>query len=460
VTRPAETAIEVRDLRRSYGGLEAVRGISFDVRAGEVFCLLGPNGAGKTTTVEILEGYRTRSGGEVRVLGMDPARGQRAFHERVGIVLQQCGVQGDLTVAELVEMYGRYYSRRRQVDEVIDLVELSPSRDVRAKQLSGGQRRRLDLALALVGDADLIFLDEPTTGFDPAARRQAWSTIRSLCELGKTIFLTTHFMDEAQHLGPTPWRRDFGLVAWQIRYEQRAYWRNRGRGIFTFVFPLMFLVIFASLNQGQTLHSRGGIAYNDFFVPGILAYGVIATSFVNMAIGTAILRDEGILKRMQGTPLPRWAYIAARIGSTVAIVTMMTVITLGLGVVAYGVQLRASTLPGLILTLALGTAAFTTLGIGITRFIPNAEAAPVVVNLTVLPLTFISSIWFPSDTMPTDIAKVFPMRPLADGLQYAFDPRTSGGGLNGSDLRSLLVWTAVGVFLMVRFLRQPQGERA
>ncbi|MEA2146456.1 MAG: type transport system ATP-binding protein, partial [Solirubrobacteraceae bacterium] len=198
VTRPAETAIEVRDLRRSYGGLEAVRGISFDVRAGEVFCLLGPNGAGKTTTVEILEGYRTRSGGEVRVLGMDPARGQRAFHERVGIVLQQCGVQGDLTVAELVEMYGRYYSRRRQVDEVIDLVELSPSRDVRAKQLSGGQRRRLDLALALVGDADLIFLDEPTTGFDPAARRQAWSTIRSLCELGKTIFLTTHFMDEAQ----------------------------------------------------------------------------------------------------------------------------------------------------------------------------------------------------------------------------------------------------------------------
>jgi ABC-2 type transport system ATP-binding protein len=200
MTRPAETAIEVRDLRRSYGELEAVRGISFDVRAGEVFCLLGPNGAGKTTTVEILEGYRTRSGGEVAVLGMDPARGQRALRERVGIVLQQCGVQGDLTVAELIEMYGRYYSRRRPVDEVIDLVELSPSRDVRAKQLSGGQRRRLDLALALVGDPDLIFLDEPTTGFDPAARRQAWSTIRSLCALGKTIFLTTHFMDEAQHL--------------------------------------------------------------------------------------------------------------------------------------------------------------------------------------------------------------------------------------------------------------------
>jgi ABC-2 type transport system permease protein len=259
------------------------------------------------------------------------------------------------------------------------------------------------------------------------------------------------------------WRRDLGLVAWQIRYEQRAYWRNRGRGIFTFVFPLMFLVIFASLNNGQTLQSRGGIAYNDFFVPGILAYGVIATTYVNMAIGTAILRDEGILKRMQGIPLPRWAYIAARIGSTIAIVAMMTALTVTLGVIAYGLQLRASTLPGLIATLVLGTAAFTTLGIGITRFIPNAEAAPVVVNLTILPLTFISSIWFPSDNMPSalkHIATFFPIRSLADGLQYAFDPRTTGTGLNGADLRGLLIWTIVGVFLMVRFLRQPQGERA
>ncbi len=195
-----EFAIDVRELRRSYGQLEAVRGVSFEVRAGEVFCLLGPNGAGKTTIVEILEGYRTRSGGEVRVLGLDPARGERALRERVGIVLQECGVQGDLTVAELIEMYGRYHARRRPVDEVIALVELEAKRDERAKKLSGGQRRRLDLALALVGDPDLIFLDEPTTGFDPAARRQAWSAIRSLCELGKTVFLTTHFMDEAQHL--------------------------------------------------------------------------------------------------------------------------------------------------------------------------------------------------------------------------------------------------------------------
>jgi ABC-type multidrug transport system ATPase subunit len=196
----AGLAIEVRDLRKSYGETEAVAGVSFEVRRGEVFCLLGPNGAGKTTIVEILEGYRVRSGGDALVLGIDPATGARALREQVGIVLQQCGVQSDLSVAELVEMYGRYHVRRRPVDEVIELVELGEKRDVRAKKLSGGQRRRLDLALALVGDPELIFLDEPTTGFDPAARRHAWSTIRSLCDLGKTIFLTTHFMDEAQHL--------------------------------------------------------------------------------------------------------------------------------------------------------------------------------------------------------------------------------------------------------------------
>jgi ABC-2 type transport system ATP-binding protein len=194
------TAIEVRDLRKSYGEVEAVRGVSFEVMRGEVFCLLGPNGAGKTSTVEILEGYRERTAGEARVLGMDPARSEREMRDRVGIVLQQSGVQTDLTVAELIEMYGRYYSRRRPVDELIELVELGDKRDVRARNLSGGQRRRLDLALGLVGDPDLLFLDEPTTGFDPGARRQAWSTIRSLCDLGKTVFLTTHYMDEAQHL--------------------------------------------------------------------------------------------------------------------------------------------------------------------------------------------------------------------------------------------------------------------
>jgi ABC-2 type transport system permease protein len=256
-------------------------------------------------------------------------------------------------------------------------------------------------------------------------------------------------------------RRDLGLVLWQIRYEQRAYWRNRARGIFTFVFPIMFLVIFGALDSHAHLHQFGGISYDTFFVPGILAYAVIATTYVNMAISTAILRDEGVLKRMQGTPLPRWAYVAARICSTVLIVGAITVVTLAIGAFAYGVHVRVATLPGLIVTLILGAAAFTTLGLGITRFIPSAEAAPVIVNLTVFPLTFISSIWFPTTAMPqglVDVAKVFPVRALADGLQYAFNPHTAGVGFNGADLMSLAIWTTVGVFLMLRFLRQPQGE--
>ncbi|MFZ2051989.1 MAG: ABC transporter ATP-binding protein [Solirubrobacteraceae bacterium] len=195
-----QPAIEVLDLRKSYGETEALRGVSFEVASGEVFCMLGPNGAGKTTCTEILEGHRLASGGTVRVLGHDPARGDRGMREKIGVVLQSCGIQEDLTVDELIQMYGRYYSRSRPAEELIELVELDAKRDARAGSLSGGQRRRLDLALALVGDPDLLFLDEPTTGFDPHARRQAWSTIRSLCSLGKTVFLTTHFMDEAQHL--------------------------------------------------------------------------------------------------------------------------------------------------------------------------------------------------------------------------------------------------------------------
>jgi ABC-2 type transport system ATP-binding protein len=195
-----QSAIEIKGLRKAYGDVEAVREVSFSVATGEVFCLLGPNGAGKTTTTEILEGYRSRSEGDVTVLGHDPEHGERALHERVGIVLQEAAAQAELTVAEVLTMYGRYYPRRRPVAELVDLVGLAGKENDRVKLLSGGQKRRLDLALALVGDPDLLFLDEPTTGFDPSARRQAWSTIKDLCALGKTVFLTTHFMDEAQAL--------------------------------------------------------------------------------------------------------------------------------------------------------------------------------------------------------------------------------------------------------------------
>ena len=195
-----EAAISVRDLRKSYDGVDALAGVSFDVGEGEVFGLLGPNGAGKTTTVEILEGYRKRDGGEVSVLGHDPAGSPRELRERIGVVLQSSELVANLTVRELLRVFAGYYEKRRDVDEVIALVGLQDKRDARVKTLSGGQRRRADLGLALVGDPDLIFLDEPTTGFDPSARRTAWEMIRSLRSLGKTILLTTHYLDEAQQL--------------------------------------------------------------------------------------------------------------------------------------------------------------------------------------------------------------------------------------------------------------------
>jgi len=194
------SAISVRDVRKSYGALEAVRGVSFDVERGEVFGLLGPNGAGKTTTVEILEGYRKRDGGSVEVLGVDPARAGSDWRQRIGVVLQSSAMYETLTVAESLRLFGGYYSTPRPVDEVVDLVGLREQRDQVVRRLSGGQRRRLDLGLALVGDPELIFLDEPTTGFDPHARRQAWETLRSLRGLGKTIVLTTHYLDEAERL--------------------------------------------------------------------------------------------------------------------------------------------------------------------------------------------------------------------------------------------------------------------
>ncbi len=194
------TAISVQDLRKSYGGVEALRGVSFEVAEGEVFGLLGPNGAGKTTTVEILEGYRRRDAGEASVLGHDPGSAPRALRERIGVVLQQSENPALLTVREVHRMFAGYYAQPRDVDEVIDLVGLADKRAARVRTLSGGQKRRLDLGIALVGDPDLVFLDEPTTGFDPAARRSAWELIRSLHSLGKTILLTTHYLDEAQQL--------------------------------------------------------------------------------------------------------------------------------------------------------------------------------------------------------------------------------------------------------------------
>jgi ABC-2 type transport system ATP-binding protein len=229
-------AVAVSNLHKAYDSFEALRGISFTIEAGEVFGLLGPNGAGKTTTVEILEGYRRRDGGEVTVLGADPERAGTDWRERIGVVLQSSAMYPNLTVREHVALFAGYYSRSRDVDEVVELVGLVEKRDTRVKTLSGGQSRRLDLALGLIGDPEILFLDEPTTGFDPAARRAAWDLIRTLRGLGKTVLLTTHYLDEAEQLSDrvavlregrivalgTPADLTGAKVATEVRYRQNG----------------------------------------------------------------------------------------------------------------------------------------------------------------------------------------------------------------------------------------------
>jgi ABC-2 type transport system ATP-binding protein len=240
----ADPVIRARGLHKSYGDLEAVRGIDLEVSGREVFAFLGPNAAGKTTTVEILEGYLGRSAGEVTVLGLDPSDAGRRWRQRIGIVLQQCNMQPELTVRESLELYAGYYEAPRSVAETIELVGLDGAADQRAGRLSGGQQRRLDVALALVGDPELLFLDEPTTGFDPSARRQAWEVITSLRDLGKTVFLTTHYMDEAQALAD----RVAIIASGQIVAEgPPGELAGRGGGISSISFKLPVGVVAADL---------------------------------------------------------------------------------------------------------------------------------------------------------------------------------------------------------------------
>jgi ABC-2 type transport system ATP-binding protein len=230
------TAVRVSGLRKRYGDYQALQGIDFTIERGEVFGLLGPNGAGKTTTIEILEGYRPRDGGTVEVLGVDPERSGTAWRERVGVMLQSSSLYPNLTVRESLATFAGYYASPRDPGDVIEIVELGEKANARVRTLSGGQQRRLDLGLALIGDPELIFLDEPTTGFDPGARRTAWQTIANLRELGKTILLTTHYLDEAEHLADrvavlrngeiiregTPAELRGGDVETEIRYRRNG----------------------------------------------------------------------------------------------------------------------------------------------------------------------------------------------------------------------------------------------
>jgi ABC-2 type transport system permease protein len=247
------------------------------------------------------------------------------------------------------------------------------------------------------------------------------------------------------------------LAARQLVYEQRAFWRNRTRAFFNFALPLMFLVIFGSLNRSDVLDSHGGIHADVYVIPGLLAYGVILATFQNLVTETAGLRDSGVLKRMRGTPLPYTTYLAARIASAVVVAAGVVVVTLVIARVAYDVHVRMSTLPGLAATLVIGTGCFAALGLGTVLVVKNAESAPAVASALILPLTFISGVWGDFGGMPAwldRIAGIFPVKHLADGLQVAFDPRTTGSGIVGSDLLVLAVWLAVGLFFALRFLRR------
>ena len=255
---------------------------------------------------------------------------------------------------------------------------------------------------------------------------------------------------------------DLAIAARQLRFEQKAFWRNPTGAVFTFAFPLLVLIIFSTLNSGVRIEERGNISFVTFFVPGIIAFGLISACYTNLAIRMTISRDLGILKRVRGTPVPTWVYLTGQVASSVVITFILFFLTVGLGVVAFGVDIQTGTALGLFVTLALGAACFCALGLAVSGLCPNADAAPAIVNFSIVPLLFVSGIFFPLDNAPTwltTVAKLFPMERLADGLQYAFDPRTNGLGFNGSDLWALLGWTVAGSLLAVRLFRWDSVKR-
>lgn len=244
------------------------------------------------------------------------------------------------------------------------------------------------------------------------------------------------------------------LVAWQVFYEQRSFWRNRRRAMASLAFPIMFLLIFGAIVKGNVA-SRGGAAFIDFYVPGIIAYAVMVLGFSTIALELATLRDNGVIKRIRATPMPWASYLSGIVLSTVVTVVVATILLLAIGVAFYGAHLRVSMLPGLVVTLALGTACFTSLGIAVSRLIPKPDSGMPILMFVTLPLSFISDVFFPLEKAGTlrQIGEFFPLNPLANGLAPAFDPHTTGAGFAGHDLRSLAIWTVFGCLLMVRSTR-------
>lgn len=253
-------------------------------------------------------------------------------------------------------------------------------------------------------------------------------------------------------------RAQLVLAVRQVGYEHRSFWRNRTRAFFNFILPVVLLVIFGSLASGDRIASRGNIPVTTLFIPGILAFGIVQATFSNLAASLAVLRDQGVLKRMRGTPLPGWAYLAGRVGSSTLAMVELVVVTLSIAWLAFGTHTRAATLPGLVLGLVVGMMCFTALGIAVTAVIPSADSAQPITAALVLPLTFISGIFFAPEKGPhwmSQLASVFPIRALADALQLAFDPRTTGAGVAGHDLMVLALWLAGGLALMRFFRWEP-----
>jgi len=253
------------------------------------------------------------------------------------------------------------------------------------------------------------------------------------------------------------------LVVRQVSYEQRAFWRNRARAFFSFLFPVMFLFIFATLNGNARLTEGPfrGARFVTFFVPGILAYGITGTTFTNLAISLAYLREQGVLKRIEGTPLPRWVYLAGVVGSAIVLTVLLCAVTIGIGVVAYGVRVRTETLLALATTVVVGTAAWSALGLAVTGLLPNADAAPAVVNVIVLPMSFFSGVWFQvfKPKWLVDVASWLPLRPLAEGMQHAFYSRTPAPGFLPRDLAVLAAWFVAGAVVATRTFRWQNAGR-
>ena len=527
-------AVDVSGLRKSYGDHEAVRGITFRIEEGEVFCLLGPNGAGKTTTVEILEGYRARDAGDVTVLGLDPGRRERTLRERMGVVLQHSETWPQVTVAETLRIYAGYYKDPRDVGEVIELVGLVEKRDARIKTLSGGQKRRLDLGLALVGNPDLVFLDEPTTGFDPQARRNAWEMIRGLRALGKTILLTTHYLDEAQQLadrvavlrdgvivtegtpaelvsssrteiryrengevkvvetdeptralheltsravaqgreleelevspalarGRVPRAASRGrrlrLFLHQVRADQLVFWRGRESAIFVFLFPVLLYLLLSTVYSGE----YRGRPNTDYLTSSLIAYGVANTAFGGLAIILVMRRELGILKRIRATPLPAPMYLAAALCSILLVFVLQATTIMVLGRLFYDWHLPEQW-PSLFAGFLLGALCFAGMGFGAASLIRSGEGASAVVNVVILPMTFLSGGFGPTTDYPSvlqAIADVLPLTYLVDivqGVVYDGTPIWE----QPTAVAVLLAWGLAGTLTAVRYFAWEPRER-